>query len=154
MHRVTIRTEPARRLAAIHHQGAYPEIKSAFALAAATLEKWGDLGLAGPMVGVFLDNPDLVPEGARRSVAGFVVPEDLPIQPPLDEMLLPGGRHAVLRHVGPYDALADCYRVLFDKWFPASGEHPGRGDPFEVYLNSPMKTPAKDLVTEICVPLA
>jgi len=151
---VTIRIEPERRLAALPHKGPYQEIGRAFEKLGSTVAARGFHGRFGAMVGVYYDSPSDVEPAELRSHAGLEAPADLPIDPPLEEVLLPAGRHAVLTFQGPYAGLQGAYDQLFGLWLPASGEAPADSPVFEVYLNSPMDTAPKDLLTEICLPLA
>lgn len=150
---VTIRTEPERRLAAVPHQGPYTEIARAFEKLGSTVAARGFYGWFGHMVGVYYDSPSDVKPSELRSHAGLEAPADLPIDPPLEVVTLPAGRHAVLTFTGPYAGLQAAYDQLFGIWLPQSGETPADSPVFEVYLNSPMDTAPTDLVTEICLPL-
>ena len=153
MYPVTLRTHPARRLAAMPHKGPYPEIGRAFEKLGATVAARGFYGRFGQMVGVYYDSPADVPAADLRSHAGLDSPADLPIDPPLEEVTLPAGRHAVLTFKGPYAGLPAAYDQLFALWLPGSGEEAADSPMFEVYLNSPMDTAPEDLLTEICLPL-
>ncbi|NBZ88199.1 AraC family transcriptional regulator [Stagnihabitans tardus] len=153
MHPVTLRTDPARRLAAMPHKGAYYQISRAFEKLGATLGARGLYGQAGLMVGVYYDSPGAVAEADLRSHAGVELPQG-EIAAPLEEITLPAGRHAVLTFRGPYAGLQAAYDQLFGIWLPASGETPADSPVFEVYLNTPMDTAPEDLLTEICLPLA
>jgi AraC family transcriptional regulator len=150
---VKIRTDAARRLAAMPHTGPYPEINRAFEKLFATLAARGLVRQTGLMVGVFHDDPSVTPPAALRSHAGVEIHGDLPVAAPLEDLTLPAGRHAVLTFTGPYAGLPAAYDQLYAIWLPESGEEPGDSPSFEVYLNSPMDTPQEALVTEICVPL-
>jgi AraC family transcriptional regulator len=151
---VITRTDPARRLAAVPHKGLYHEIGRAFEKLGSTVAARGLYGRFGPMVGVYYDSPADVKPADLRSHAGLEAPADLPIDPPLEEVTLPEGRHAVLTFKGPYAGLQSAYDQLFGIWLPQSGEAPADSPVFEVYLNSPMDTAPEDLLTEICLPLA
>ena len=151
---VITRTDPARRLAAVPHKGAYHEIARAFEKLGSTVAARGFYGRFGHMVGVYYDSPADVKPADLRSHAGLEAPADLPIEAPLEEVTLPAGRHAVLTFTGPYAGLPAAYDQLFGVWLPQSGETPTDSPVFEVYLNSPMDTAPDDLVTEICLPLA
>ena len=105
------------------------------------------------MIGVYHDSPADVAAADLRSHAAFEVGPDTQINLPLQEMTLSGGRHAVLTFKGPYAGLQAAYDQLFGIWLPKSGEEPGDGPMFEIYLNSPMDTAPDDLLTEICMPL-
>lgn len=153
MYPVTIRTDPARRLVAMPHRGPYFQIAEAFEKMGATLAARGLVGQIGHMVGVYYDDPSAVPPADLRSHAGAEVGPDLPIAPPLQEVLLPAGRHAVLTFTGPYAGLPAAYDQLYGVWLPESGAQPADSPPFEVYLNTPMDTPQDRLITEICMPL-
>ncbi len=153
MHPVIIRNDAARRLASIPHLGPYPEIGRAFEKLGATIAARGLFPHMGHMVGVYYDSPADVAPAALRSHAGFET-TDAPIAAPLEEVTLPGGRHAVLTFKGPYAGLPAAYDQLFSLWLPDSGETPANSPLFEVYLNTPMDTAPEDLITEICMPLA
>jgi AraC family transcriptional regulator len=153
MYPVIIRTDPARRLATMPHKGPYHEIARAFEKLGSTVAARGFYGRFGHMVGVYYDSPSDVKAADLRSHAGLEAPADLPIDPPLEEVTLPAGRHAVLTFTGPYAGLQAAYDQLFGLWLPQSGETPANSPVFEVYLNSPMDTAQADLITEICLPL-
>ncbi len=150
---VIIRTDPARRLAAVPHKGPYPEIGRAFEKLGSTVAARGFYGRFGNMVAVYYDSPSDVKPTDLRSHAGLEAPADLPIEAPLEEVSLPAGRHAVLTFTGPYAGLQAAYDQLFGIWLPKSGETPAESPVFEVYLNSPMDTAPHALITEICLPL-
>jgi AraC family transcriptional regulator len=150
---VLIRTDPTRRLAAMPHRGPYPQIGAAFEKLGATLAARGLYGRAGPMVAVFYDDPSVVAPADLRGHAGAEVGLDIAIDAPLEEVVLPAGRHAVVTVTGPYAGLPAAYDQLYGVWLPDSGAQPADSPPFEVYLNSPMNTPQEALITEICLPL-
>jgi AraC family transcriptional regulator len=153
MHPVTIRTEPARRLAAMPHRGPYTQIAAAFQKLGATLVTRGLHDARSLMIAVYYDDPSATPETDLRSDAGVEVGPDQPIAAPLEEVLLPAGRHAVLTFSGPYAGLPAAYDQLYGIWLPESGETPADSPVFEIYRNTPMDTAPEDLITEICVPL-
>ena len=64
---------------------------------------------------------------------------------------LPGGRAAVLEHVGSYDGLAAAWERM-RVWLEAEG-HQGAGAPWEEYVSDCGVTPAEQLVTRIVWPL-
>ena len=155
---VEIRKEPRRRLGALPHQGAYHDINHAFEklytlMATRSMATRSMAAQAGSAVGVFYDDPQAVPVAQLRSHAGLVLPDDLAISAPMEEVILPEGRHAVLTFTGPYAGLPAAYDQLYALWLPQSGEEPGECPAFEIYLNSPLDTPPEKLVTEIHLPL-
>jgi len=153
MYPVILRTDPARRLVALPHSGPYILINRAFEKLGATVGPRGLFPQMGHMVGVYYDSPGDTPPEALRGHAGFECRPDTPIDPPLVEVLLPAGRHAVLTYKGPYAGLSAAYEQLFGLWLPQSGEEAADSPVFEVYLNTPMDTAPEDLLTEICLPL-
>ena len=154
MHPVTLRDDPARRLAAMAHTGPYPQIGRAFEKLSATMATRGLFAHAGAMVAVFYDDPSATAPEALRSHAGFEITGDAAIAAPLEVLTLPATRAAVLTYTGPYAGLPAAYDQLYGIWLPASGETAADAPVFEVYLNSPVDTPAEALVTEIHLPLA
>jgi AraC family transcriptional regulator len=150
---IEIRQMPARHLAAVPHQGLYHEIGRAFEKLFATLGARGLIDRSGLMVGVFYDDPSAVAPADLRSHAAADMPADIALEAPLERLVLPAGRHAVLTFTGPYAGLPAAYDQLYQTWLSASGETPADSPPFEVYLNSPMHTVQEKLVTEICLPL-
>lgn len=111
------------------------------------------MGACGGMVWVYYDAPSAVAGPDLRSHAGFEIGSG-PIDPPLKQVNLPAGRHAVLRFKGLYSGLPAADEQLYRNWLPGSGETPADSPVFEVYLNTPMDTPPDALLTEICLPLA
>ena len=151
---VEIRDEPARHLAALPHQGPYPEIGRAFEKLSGIAGARGLFAQAGRMVGVYYDDPSAIAAEDLKSHAGVEMPGGQVMDAPLVPVDLPAGRHAVLTFKGPYIGLSAAYDHLYCHWLPGSGERPADTPPFEVYLNSPMDTAPDDLVTEVMLPLA
>ncbi|WP_300071803.1 AraC family transcriptional regulator [uncultured Ruegeria sp.] len=152
MHTVTTRTEPARRVVALPHKGAYGEIGKSFEAFSALCESRELWSKVGPVIGLYLDSPDTVPEDQLRSFAGAEYRGD---QTPegMDDLKIQGGKTAVLTFKGPYSGLHAAYHSLFGNWLPESGEEPADQPCYEIYLNDPRETPPEELLTEICLPL-
>lgn len=69
------------------------------------------------------------------------------------EKTIPGGRCAVVRHVGSDDALGEAVRYLYATWLPASGEEPRD---FPLYLQRVRffpDVPEREAVTDVFLPL-
>jgi effector-binding domain-containing protein len=85
--------------------------------------------------------------------AGLPVTAPVAATPPSVAGELPGGRHAVAVHTGPYDTLPESWRRLRE-WLAAHGERPAAPG-WESYLTDPGSEPDPSRwVTEITVPLA
>ena len=154
MYSVEIKDQPPRRIAAVSHTGAYHEMGRAYDRLEAHLSAGNLWPRIRGMVGISYDDPDATPEADLRSHAGVIVADDFPMEGPLEEVHLDGGRHAILTLTGPYSGLAAAYRYLYGDWLAQSGEEAADRPSFEVYLNSPRDTAPQDLKTEICLPLA
>ncbi|MCB6177883.1 AraC family transcriptional regulator [Rhodobacter sp. Har01] len=151
---VEIRSEPARKLAALPHSGPYHAIGHAFERLSALMATRKLFPYVGAMIAVYYDDPSATPSDKLRSHAGFELSPQAPrMAAPIETVNLPAGRRAVLTHTGPYAGLQAGYDQLYSIWLPKSGEEPADVPPFEVYLNSPVDTPPDKLVTEICLPL-
>lgn len=153
MYDITLQDLPARRLVGVPHRGDYQRISTAFEKLGAILGAralWPQVEL---MVGVYYDDPSAVAPEALRSFAGAAVSAEVGTEPPLQEVPLPAGRHAVLRFTGPYAELPTAYDDLYGRWLPQSGETQTGAPTYELYLNSPADTAPANLVTDICMPL-
>lgn len=149
-----IREQAPVRLAALPHRGAYQDIGRAFQEVAAIFSARGLWSQAGPMVGVYHSDPSSVAEADLRSHAGVQVDAAFEMPDVLEEVILPGGPHAVMLYVGPYAGLPAAWDALYGQALPASGRMPAEHASFEVYLNDPTTVAPEALQTEICVPLA
>jgi len=152
MHSVTTRTEPARRVVALPHKGAYAEIGKSFEAFGALCESRQLWSHVGPAIGIYMDSPDTVPVEDLRSYAGAEYRgDDTPEG--MEAVQIPGGKTAVLTFKGPYSGLEAAYHSLFGNWLPDSGEEPADQPCYEIYLNDPRETAPEELLTEICLPL-
>jgi AraC family transcriptional regulator len=83
-------------------------------------------------------DPDIHDTARLTSFAGVQVSQSTAIPEGLEKLLVPGGRFAMMTHRGAY-ALPQSELAVRD--VPC----------FEIYLNSPVDTPAADLATAICL---
>lgn len=150
---VAIKTVPAMQLASIDHKGSYMQIGRAFEPLFGWFAARGLIGPATRSIGVYYDDPFCIAEDDLRSRAGLVVEKGFALEPPLVETTISGGRHAVLRHRGPYATMRSAYQWLYGAWLAQSGEEVEDAPVFEEYLNNPRDTAPADLLTDIYLPL-
>ncbi|WP_064691787.1 AraC family transcriptional regulator [Rhizobium aegyptiacum] len=151
---VTLRQIEPTELIGVAHTGSYMQIGKAFEQLFGTLYA---RGLARPdmrMIGVYLDDPDIVPAEKLRSIACVTGLSNLPGDAPLERRTIEGGNYAVLRHRGPYADMYRAYQWLYSEWLPKSGRQLKDSVMYEEYLNNPRDTPPTELLTEIHMPLA
>jgi AraC family transcriptional regulator len=153
MHEVTIRDEPALRLAALSHQGPYAGIGGVFDRLMAWAAARRLIGPETRFIGLYHDDPVSVPEAALRSEAGLTVGPEVEGSEGVRILDLPATRAAVLRFQGPYAELEPVYSWLYRDWLPASGEEPADSPPREDYLNDCRTLPPAEWLTEIILPL-
>jgi AraC family transcriptional regulator len=176
---VAVRTLDELPVLAVEHRGSYMDIGRAFDLLFTGASAAGVVRPGVRMLGLFFDDPELVPEDALRAQAALagcaepvtargaqplrrddqLVDETGPTCGPvtvgtdLPRTAIPSGSYAVLTHIGPYASMKSAYRWLFGEWLPRSGFDPADGPVVEEYLNSPRDTAPADLRTLICVPV-
>lgn len=154
MFEVELTDAPQRRLAALMHQGSYMASGQCYEKVAQTISRLGLWPNVGGMAGVYYDDPNIVAEKDLRCHAGVILTDETPLPEGLEEVLLIGGRHAVLHYKGPYTALKTAYDHLYGSWLQNSGMEPRDAPCYEVYLNDPSTTAPGDLLTDIYLPLA
>ncbi len=150
---VTIRAEPALRLAVLAHRGAYGAIGAAFDRLSAWAAARGLVGEETRFIALYHDDPMTVPEAELRSEAGLTVPPGVEGSEGVRILDLPPTRCAVLMFQGPYAELEPIYTWLYRDWLPASGEEPADQPPREEYLNDPRSLPPAEWLTAIMLPL-
>ncbi|AEV36515.1 transcriptional regulator, AraC family [Pseudovibrio sp. FO-BEG1] len=153
MHPVEIKEVPERSLQALFHRGSYFEMGVVFSKLAAMLSSRGVIRKCGPIVGIYYDDPSIVPLDELRSHVGAVVPQNFANTEGLEPLVIPSGRCAVLKHKGPYAGLRGAFHYLYGVWLPTSGEEAADQPCYEVFLNSPTNTAPEDLLVEIFLPL-
>jgi AraC family transcriptional regulator len=104
--------------------------------------------------GIVYDNPDTTPpENFRFDICGSVT-EDVPTNPHgVINKVIPGGRCAVVRHLGAHERMGESIYALYRDWLPASSEELRDFPLFFHYLNLIPDTPEHELVTDIYLPL-
>ncbi|MBB5577488.1 MULTISPECIES: AraC family transcriptional regulator [Rhizobium] len=150
---VTLRAISPMSLIGVAHRGSYMQIGQAFETLFGTIYA---RGLGKPdmrMIGVYLDDPDVVDVDKLRSYACVNAVDEVAADAPLERRTIDGGEYAVLRHKGPYSDMYKAYQWLYAEWLPASGRQLRDAVMFEEYLNNPRDVPPTELLTEIHMPL-
>ena len=150
---VTFRQEPALRVAALEHRGAFNAMGTTFDRLSAWAAARGLIGAQTRFLGLYHDDPQSVPEKDLRSDACLTVPEGVEGSDGVRILDLPPSRVAVLVFKGPYAELEAAYTWLYREWLPNSGEEPADQPPREDYLNDPKSLPPAEWLTEILLPL-
>jgi AraC family transcriptional regulator len=153
MHEITIRQEPALRLAALPHRGAYTGIGAVFDRLMAWAGPRGLVGDDARFIGLYHDDPLSVAEKDLRSDAGMTVAEGVQGSDGVRILELPPTRCAVLVFKGPYAELEGAYTWLYRDWLPASGEEPADQPCREEYLNDCRTLPPSEWLTAVMLPL-
>ncbi len=59
------------------------------------------------------------------------------------------------RMTGPYRRIKEVFPRLLGDWLPTSGHQADLMRPFlEIYLNDPRAVPEREILTDLCVPIA
>ena len=148
---VRIETLDDIEVARVRHVGRYDEVSQCFE----RLFEW--VAAIGAQPGRVLvlshDDPDVVALESLRSDACVEVHTDASPPPGISIDKLGAGRYAVYTHRGPYDSLAEAYKLLFESWLPQSGEDVDDRPCMEIYRNNPSDTAPDELLTDVCLPL-
>ncbi|RKP43932.1 helix-turn-helix domain-containing protein [Pararobbsia silviterrae] len=147
---------PETRVAALEHRGAIGHIN-------ASVRKFIDWRMQSEQspvsssrtFGIPRSNPDTTPpDEFRFDICGEI---DEPVAPNahgVRELMIPGGRCAVVRHVGSTDHIGETIYPIYRDWLPASGEELRDHPLFFHYLSVNPDTPQDRWQTDIYVPLA
>ena len=144
---VRVETRRGYRLAVSEHRGSYMDIGRAFSRVR------DRVGSGNLMVAIYEDDPDAVPAADLRSAAGTIVDPGMKIPHDLAERMVPAGRYAIMRYIGPYSSMHAAYLWLYGQWLPSSGQEPRDHPIIEEYLTDLATTPPVDAVTDILLPL-
>lgn len=105
--------------------------------------------------GIAYDDPAVTPaESFRFDVCGEVKqPVPANSQGAVNKRI-PGGRYAVVRHIGSTDRISDSVYYLYREWLPESGEELREFPLFFHYIKRVPETPEHEQVTDVYLPLA
>jgi len=142
----------------VKHVGPYgPQISQAFETLGGWAMQHPTLVDPARMMAIYNNSPQDTPEddldtdAAIALIAGAAVPA---LPDAMQVIDVPGGRHAVYRHVGPYDQLSLVWPRVMRDGVAAGGLTLANRAPFDWYRNNPRNTPSDALITDICLPLA
>jgi AraC family transcriptional regulator len=94
---ITLRKIAPMQLIGVAHTGSYMQIGRAFETLLGTLYARGRARPDMRMIGVYLDDPDIVPAEKLRSIACVNSDGAIATEPPLERRTLDGGEYAVLQ---------------------------------------------------------
>ncbi|MCQ4272059.1 AraC family transcriptional regulator [Pseudomonas kuykendallii] len=104
--------------------------------------------------GIPYGNPDTTPaEEFRFAICGELDGAVLPNDYGVREMIIPGGRCAVVRHIGSPDHIGESIYPIYRDWLPGSNEELRDHPLFFHYLSVFPETPPEACQTDIYVPL-
>lgn len=142
------------RVAAVEHRGDPKRILESVRQLIGWRMENGLPPRASATFNVLYDNPAETPPEAYRAdiCAGIRRPvSENPFG--VVEKTIPGGRCAVLRHVGCDDTLYEAVKALYATWLPASGEELRDFPPFLQRVRFFPEVPDHEAVTDIFLPL-
>ena len=150
---VEVKMLPELRVAYVRSVGPWESIAEAFRTLYAFVAGHG-VSVEGGALGISYDDPVVTDQAKLRFDAAAPVPDGVAGSGHVKVRVIRGGPHAVARYRGPYMEMHASYVDLVGRWFPRSGREPADAGCLEFYLNDPHSTPACDLLTDICVPIA
>lgn len=104
--------------------------------------------------GLVYDNPDTVePEKFRFDVCGEVLTAVEENAHGIINKIIPGGRCAVVRHLGSHDRIGESIYPVYREWLPQSGEELRDFPLLFHYVNSFAEVAEHELITDVYLPL-
>ncbi|WP_053157015.1 GyrI-like domain-containing protein [Pseudomonas sp. Pf153] len=104
--------------------------------------------------GIPYGNPDTTPsEAFRFAICGEIQEAVASNKFGVRELVIPGGRCAVVRHTGSPDHIGETIYPVYRDWLPASGEELRDHPLFFHYLSVYPETPQEQWQTDVYVPL-
>lgn len=147
---------PPTRVAALEHLGAPGRVNESVRKFIEWRKHSGQSPVSGSRTfGIPYDNPDTTPpEAFRFAICGEIHEPVAANGFGVHELLIPGGRCAVVRHAGSTDHIGESIYPVFRDWLPTSGEEL-RDQPLVFhYLSVYPETPMEQWQTDIYIPLA
>ncbi|MBD3412843.1 MAG: hypothetical protein GF421_00230 [Candidatus Aminicenantes bacterium] len=106
---------------------------------------------AGPMLGIYHDNPEVTPEEELTWDMGFPVAEGTEVQEPLMMKKWEFTKVVKAMHIGPYEETANLYPEIF-KFMEEQGLTQA-GPIMERFLDNPEEVAPEELQTEVWIPV-
>lgn len=152
---VNIVTVAPTPVAALEHKGPPALVNDSARLFIEWRQESGLSPLPGRQTyGIAYDNPDTTaPEDFRFDICGSVDGDVPPNRQGVVAKTIPGGRCAVLRHVGDHDRLGESVYYLYRDWLPGSGEELRDFPVYFHYLNLRTQVAEHELLTDVYLPL-
>lgn len=145
----------AVRVAVLEHRGAPERVNDT----AMKFIEWRKTSGLSPVTrsrtfGIAYDDPETTePAKFRLDICGEVTAE-VPVNPQgVINKLIPGGRCAVVRHLGSPDRIGESAHYLYRQWLPESGEELRDFPMFFHWVNLRPDTPEHELIADIHLPL-
>lgn len=104
-------------------------------------------------VSLTLDYPLITSEEHSRFMIGVTLPQSFKPPKGFGIYEIPSGEYAIFRFKGLYHELNRAYRYIYLDWLPTSDYTLREPFTFETYINTPEKTPASELITDIYIPV-
>jgi AraC family transcriptional regulator len=148
-YQIMIKTTEKMTIVYLEHMGPYDQMGELFA----QLGKYGaQKQLAGQILGIYYDDPQVVPPTSLRSELGMIVTEGFEPDSGYKVKELPGQKVAYAVLKGPYAEIANEYPYIY-KWIEEKGYKPA-GPLREIYLKAGPDVPSDQLLTEVQIPIA
>lgn len=84
------------------------------------------VGKGRHLIAIYHDDPETTPETALRSDAGVLLDDDEAVPEGLEEVVIPAGRYAVVRHLGPYESLPATWVAVKSTFLTRAGRRRAR----------------------------
>lgn len=147
---VELRAQP---VAFLRHLGPYEDVDTSLFDELATWSR-GRSGITGPWLGVGHDAPGITPDPLLRFDACLGVEAERHGRGRVAFQTLPGGWYAVATYTGPYAALPQAHRSVFEAALSFAGFHVAGLPLMECYLSSTVRPDVYLNTTQIRLPLA
>ena len=104
-------------------------------------------------ISLALDYPLITSEEKSRFMVGVTLSNSFRVPKGFGVYEIPSGEYAVFRFKGFYHELNSVYRYIYLDWLRTSNYTLREQFSFEMYINTPDKTPASELITNIYIPV-